>query len=402
MSLDDSTMTGEEFEPSDSLQRMLTTVVGDLGRSVQIWPVSTPPHDVSFQVDRMAALGAEVVVVGPELTIVDALAVVRNFDERQPGVSPILVASRSTELLEQALRAGAAGILDPVAPDSEIREILAEARSRALRRREHLGIDGSLKSPNRVVPIMAAKGGVGKTTVSTNLASALALGFPREVVIVDIDVQFGDVCSNLGIEPVSTITDTIQYGDRLDATTLKAFLTPAQSDRLFVLAAPHTPMDAERLTAAHVGHVLRLLKDEFRFVIIDTSPGIDEVALEALDVASELVLLTSMDVPSVRAAAKEIAALRQLGMEHLNWHLVLNRANSKVGLSDQDIEITLGHRIDARIPSTRAIPISVNQGEPLVIAEPRSPASKVIIELANRIAGIEADRSGLLRRRSSK
>ncbi len=402
MSSEDDVLVEGQFEPNDSVQRMLSSVVGDLGQSIQIWPAGTPPHDMEFQVDSLASHGAEVVVVGPETPIVQALAVASSIDERQPGMSSILVASRSTDLLDQAIRAGASGILDPLALDSEIREVVENARSRAQRRQAHLGSDASRPSPNRVIPVLAAKGGVGKTTISTNLASALAKEFPRQVVIVDIDIQFGDVCSNLGIDPTNTLTDTLQYGEHLDITTLKAFLTPAQSDQLFVLAAPHTPMDAEPLSAAHVGRVLRLLKAEFRFVVIDTSPGIDEVALEALDVGTDLVILTSMDVPSVRAAAKELDALRQLGMEHLNWHLVLNRANSKVGLSEDDIELALGRPIDTRIPSTRAIPMSINQGEPLVVGDPRLPASRAIIELAHRVAGVEVERAGFLRRRSGK
>lgn len=381
-------------------REILEMALGTLDHRTQVWQ-DIGPADPIAAIDRMVATGAEVVVVGPEVGQDQALEIVRHFDERYPGMPVILMATRTELFLDQALRAGAAGFLDPIALDSEIRSTFNEARSRAQRRREHLSVSAPAQT-NRVIPVLAAKGGAGKTMLATNLAAALAQEFPREVVLVDLDLQFGDVTSNLGIDPASTIIDAAAFGPQLDATTLKAYLAPALDDSLFVLAAPMTPAQADSLTSQNVATVLRLLAQEFRFVLIDTAAGIDETTLETLDIATDLVLLTSMDVPTVRATAKELDALRLLGMERVDWHLVLNRSDSKVGLAEADIEATLGRSFTARIPSTRSIPISVNQGQPLVIGDPRLPAARAMTAFAKHISGSDSRRGGFLKRKVAR
>lgn len=393
-------MNVESMAGDDDLRAAIEGALGRTDDRIATW-TSTSMDDA--EIEAVAGSGTEVIVVGPSVPTDVGLWVARAIDERHPWISVLLITNRTTEVLERALRSGAAGIIDPGATGDEVSEAIEAAKVRSRRRHDQLGLDHGSRSTNRVVPVLAAKGGVGKSMLATNLAHALASMFPGEVVIVDGDIQFGDVTSNLGVDPSETMSGTLRFGADLDATTLKAFLTPVgPSGELFVLPAPLSPAQADDLTASHFGNVLRLLHQEFRYVVIDTSAGIDEITLEALDVATDLVVMTSMDVPSVRAATKELDALRMLGMEHLEWHVVLNRANAKVGLSVDDIEATLGRRISAQIPSTRAIPVSVNKGEPLVIYDPRLPASKAILALAATIAGVEEHRSGLKKWRSGR
>lgn len=136
-------------------------------------------------------------------------------------------------------------------------------------------------------------------------------------------------------------------------------------------------------------------------MVVDTSAGLDEMTLETLDAATDLVVLTSMDVPSVRATAKELDALVLLGTDRLPWHIVLNRSTSKVGLNADDIEVTLGHPIDVRVPSSRSVPSALNHGTPIYETDPRSPVSKAVGDLADRVAELETQRTGFLRRRSN-
>ncbi len=166
-------------------------------------------------------------------------------------------------------------------------------------------------------------------------------------------------------------------------------------------AAPDHPGQADEITPECIHRVLSLLARDFTYVVVDTAAGLDEIALETLDAATDLVILTSMDVPSVRATAKEIDALILLGSDRLPWHVVLNRATSKVGLSVDDIELTLGHAIDIRIPSSRSVPTALNHGAPVYETDSRSPVSRAFGNLADRTADIEASRSGFLRRRSN-
>ena len=240
---------------------------------------------------------------------------------------------------------------------------------------------------------LCPKGGAGKTTVSTNLALALAEVAPGEVVIIDLDLQFGDVASALGLQPEVSFADAALSIDSLDATSLKAHLT-VHPGNLYVLCAPGTPNEADALTTAHVERVLELLIKSFKFVVIDTASGLDENTLAALEYATDLVLLSATDVPSVRATLKEIAALRQMGQAHQDWHFVLNRADARTGLTIPAIERAVGIAVDVAIPSSRSVPVSLNQGEPVVAADPRSPVSIAMLQLASRMTHASRSTAG--------
>jgi len=382
--------------------RLREAAAEELGRSVLSWPGPVDYGQLEAAVADMAKGDPEVVLVGPGLDLESAAAVAEQFDRSFPHVSVVLVATPSTTTLERAIQAGARGVLDPAAPAEEIRQTVDRALEASRRRSSTGGAAAGPRPRNRVMPVLAAKGGVGKTTVAVNLAVALGERFPGEVVLVDLDLQFGDVATALGVDPTHTIADTLTLGKSLDSTTLKAFLTPKKSANLYALCAPDHPGQADELNPEHIRRVLSLLARDFTYVVVDTAAGIDEIALETLDAATDLIVLTSMDVPSVRATAKELDALMLLGTDRLPWHVVLNRATSKVGLSVDDIEATLGHAIDVRIPSSRSVPTALNHGAPIYETDSRSPVSRALGNLADRTADVEESRTGFLRRRSNR
>lgn len=344
----------------------------------------------------------DLVVVGPDSDLDIALSVAEKLDAEHPEISVVLVAVPSASVLERAMHAGTRGVLSPDAEQAEIESVVSRAITVARRRRDLVTPVIDTGPKNRVIPILAAKGGSGKTTVSTNLAVSLAHAYPGDVVIVDLDLQFGDVASAFGLEPIHTFTDVARHSGPMDVTRIKTLLTPKQSAGLYVLAAPDSPAEADDLDPKMVRDIINLLATEFPYVIVDTSAGIDEFTLEVLDLASDLVLLASMDVPSVRAVAKEIDALEMLGLRNSDWHLVLNRASSKVGLTIEDIETTLGLEIDVRIPSSRSIPLSVNRGVPVAIQERKSPVGRSFAELARRTSHADNQDSGWLKRRRAQ
>ena len=381
--------------------RLQQVAADELGGSVLTWAGAADYGRLDAIVAELAGGEPEVILLGPGLDLDWAGAVAESLDQGCPQVSVILVATPDTTTLERAIQAGARGVLDPAASPEEIRHTIDRALDAARRRTAPTGGGNGARPRNRVMPVLAAKGGAGKTTVAVNLAVALGERFPGEVVVVDLDLQFGDVATALGVEPTHTIADTLPLGAGLDSMSLKAFLTPKKSANLFALCAPDHPVQADEITPENVRRVLSLLARDFTYVVVDTAAGLDEIALETLDAATDLVLLTSLDVPSVRATAKELDALALLGSDRLPWHLVLNRSTSKVGLSADDIELTLGHSIDVRVPSSRLVPTALNHGEPVYEADSRSPVSRAFGKLADRTADIEASRSGFLRRRSN-
>jgi pilus assembly protein CpaE len=281
---------------------------------------------------------------------------------------------------------GARDVIAPDAPAPELRAALERAFETASHRKEIFDTnDDEAADTPRVIISLCPKGGAGKTTLSTNLALGLAKAAPGEVVIVDLDLQFGDVASALGLRPELSFADATRSLDALDATTLKAHLT-SHPDELFVLCAPASPTEADDLTVAHVERVLTLLVQSFKYVVIDTGSGLDESTLAALEFATDLLLLSATDVPSVRSTRKEIDALRVIGKPNQQWHFVLNRADAKTGLTIPAIEKAVGVSVDVAIPSSRAVPVSLNQGEPVISADPRSTVSLAMQQLVSRFA----------------
>jgi pilus assembly protein CpaE len=237
--------------------------------------------------------------------------------------------------------------------------------------------------------VRSPKGGSGKTMVASNLAVLLAQRHPGDVTLIDLDLQFGDVASALGIEPHYTIADATANAD-LTPTSLKASLSRHASD-LYALCAPPRPEDADVITGDDVTAVLTLLRSAFRYVVVDTGAGTDEHTIAALEGATDLVLLCSMDVSSVRALAKDMATSRCRNLAGPTQHVVLNRGDSRVALEVRDIEATLGGKVNVQLSSSRVVPLHMNCGVPVVSAEPAAPIAKQLRELVDRVVPVIAD-----------
>jgi pilus assembly protein CpaE len=236
-----------------------------------------------------------------------------------------------------------------------------------------------------VITVLSPKGGTGKTTMASNLAIGLGRSYPGRVVIVDLDVQFGDISTVLGLTPEHSMADVAKAPANLDATMLKVFLTPHDSG-LYALCAPNTPAEADDITPANVARAIDLLRSEFAFVVIDTGAGLDEDCLVAIEHSTDLVFVGSTDVAGVRNVRKEIDVLDRLGLNGAQRHLVLNHADDKVGLNPEDIEQFIGLSINVSIPSSRLVPQSNNEGAPLLGDDPKSPVSRALGELVARFS----------------
>lgn len=240
----------------------------------------------------------------------------------------------------------------------------------------------------KVIVLVSPKGGSGKTAVASNLAVALAELHPGRVVVVDLDVQFGDLAPALSLNPEQTLAQ-LSRTSQIDATTVKLHLTPAARG-LFVLAGANDPVDAESIDQDHVLKVLPLLAQEFDFVVVDTSAGLDELTLAALELATDLLLVSSLDVTSIRSLCKAAETLDHIGVT-TERRLVLNRANSKVGLDPSDAEDVMGMKIASSIPSSRKIPLSLNLGTPVVVSDPKSAVAKRFQQLARLYSPAKAE-----------
>ena len=329
----------------------------------------------------------DVLLVGPHAPAPEVLTLASRLDIQSPGISVVLMAEPSPEMWQAAMRAGIRDLVPPAAEVAEIRAAGVRAgHAAASRRRVLRPVSETERYAGRVITIASPKGGVGKTTVATNLAIGLTAGAPQSTVLVDLDVQFGDVASALGLVPEYTLPDAVHGPASEDTMVLKTFLTQHPSG-LYAVCGAESPAAGDTVTGEDVTRLLASLAREFRYVVVDTEPGLSEQTLAALDRASDVVMLTSMDVPGVRGLRKELDVLRELCMIPAGRHVVMNFADPKGGLSVRDVETTIGTGVDVVLPRASGVPASTNQGVPLLQSgSKRDPMVKELRRLVSRFA----------------
>lgn len=339
----------------------------------------------------------EVLVVGPDAPAVEVLGLAQRLDVQCPGISVVLVADPGPELWQAAMRAGIRDLVSPAAGPAELRTAIDRAGAAATGRRRVLRpVEETARYTGRVLTVASPKGGVGKTTVATNLAVGLTAAAPQSTVLVDLDVQFGDVAYALGLTPDHTLPDAVHGPASEDTMVLKTFLTQHPTG-LYAVCGAESPAAGDRVTADDVSRLLAALAREFRYVVVDTAPGLSEQTLAALDRATDVVMLSSMDVPGVRGLRKELDVLRELCMIPAGRHVVMNFADPRNGLSVRDVETAIGTGVDVVLPRSAAVPVSTNQGVPLLQSGVRDPMTKELRRLVARFAATPIVRPGRYR-----
>jgi pilus assembly protein CpaE len=341
--------------------------------------------------DSRAALAAElrrtpgvtVVVVGAGVLLDDALAVAAEYRVSRPALGVVLLRDEiHVDVLTEAIRAGVREVVpagDPAALAA------ACARSRAVSAQ----LDGVTTEPARqatVVTVFAGKGGCGKSVVSTNLAVTLAAGGRNRVLLVDLDLQFGDVAILLQVPPEHSIASAIPMAGRLDEAGVRGLLT-AYRPGLDVLLAPAGPAEGDHVTRELVGELLTVARTMFDFIVVDTPPYFTDQVLAALDRTDWYVLVMTPDLPTLKSVRLTQDMFQLLEYPTARRLTLLNRADSKVGLSVSDVEKAVGTPMSVLMPSSRDVPLSVNQGVPLAVGDPAHPVSRAVLELAHRCAG---------------
>ena len=339
----------------------------------------------------------DVLLVGPHAPAPEVLTLASRLDIQSPGISVVLMAEPSPEMWQAAMRAGIRDLVPPAAEVAEIRAAVERAgHAAASRRRVLRPVSETERYAGRVITIASPKGGVGKTTVATNLAIGLTAGAPQSTVLVDLDVQFGDVASALGLLPEYTLPDAVRGPASEDTMVLKTFLTQHPSG-LYAVCGAESPAAGDMVTGEDVTRLLASLAREFRYVVVDTAPGLSEQTLAALDRASDVVMLTSMDVPGVRGLRKELDVLRELAMIPAGRHIVMNFADPKGGLTVRDVETTIGAGVDVVLPRSKGVPASTNQGVPILESNRRDPMAKEMRRLVSRFSATPLMKAGKYR-----
>ncbi len=338
-----------------------------------------------------------VVLIGSHIDLEGALDLAESMRLSRPTLGVVLVRQRiDTATLTDALRSGVREVVKERDLDGITGALhRAVELSNAVREQAGLAPAGEGEAElGRLITVFSAKGGAGKTTLSTNLAAALADNGRRNVCLVDLDLAFGDVAIALQLFPAHTLSDAVALADQLDEAAVSALLTP-HSPGLTTLVAPVEPGAAEAIPAPLVGRVLRVLRQLFQFVVVDTPPAFTDHVLAAFDESDYVALLATLDIPALKNLKLTLETLDLLNYPRDKWRIVLNRADSKVGLQLGEVEKTLRVPIAVQIPSSRSVPASINRGVPIVLDEPNHPVSLSIRAFAETllVAGTPAARA---------
>jgi pilus assembly protein CpaE len=231
-----------------------------------------------------------------------------------------------------------------------------------------------------LVCVLGPKGGIGKTLTSANLAVALAEAGHRTAV-VDLDLQFGDLGLALGLQPERTIYDLATSGGQLDAGKAEAYLTEHPSGAR-VMLAPVRPDQAPVITPNFLNGLYEMLRESFEFVVVDTPPGFSPEVIATIDAASSICLVGMLDSPSLKNTKLGLETLQLMGYAMDRIRLVLNRADTSVGITQADVANVLGRTPDVLIPSQREVVRAINAGEPIVLSSRKSEPAKAFRALA--------------------
>jgi pilus assembly protein CpaE len=319
-----------------------------------------------------------VVIVGPSVPGQAATELTARLRVVRPELG-VIVVRRSTDraFLAEAMRAGVRDVLtlDDAVGIGEAVTRLHEQAAAILARS-----DPAHSSGGRLITVFSAKGGCGKTTLSTSLAALLAAREATSVVLVDLDLAFGDVAISLQLFPTHTIGDAVMMSESLDNEGLNKLLTRHRSG-VQVLAAPISPETKETISPRLVARVLSLLKAEYDFVIVDSSPNFDDHVLAALDNTDTLLMLVVPDIPALKNLKVAMETLKLLRFPTEKVKTVVNQSDLDAGLSLRDIARTADVEVAAAIPSSVEVTAATNRGEILAVHDPSHPVATAMRQL---------------------
>ncbi|HKY59180.1 MAG TPA: AAA family ATPase [Aeromicrobium sp.] len=369
----------------------------------------------------------EIIFVGTGVSTHQAIEYARVIVGENPGISVILVAKPNRHLVRTAEKAGIHRVISERIKDRDLARILDHAgqavaaetpdekprrtgkEKRAAKqtpvapapavelqppaKQPTPPAGGPGPHPHQVIVVASPKGGVGKTTTAVNLAALLAETAPGEVVVIDMDLQFGDVASILDLEPRYTITDAFASGAD-DSMRLRTLLVPHEGN-FHVLCGSTDPAENGRVTGDQIRKLVHHYSSSFRYVVIDTPGGLHEETLASLEEATDVVFVAALDVATLRAMHREIDVLAQISLLPPRRHVVLNRSDRRSGLTERDAERIIGLPIDAVIPASERVALAGNRGELVVAARRRNPVRRNFKELARAVTDLSSQKGTL-------
>lgn len=333
--------------------------------------------------DDVEQLHGEIVRLKPAAAIItlgangdQAIRLIQQLSTESPRTAVISAAQNaSPDLLMQSLRAGAREFLQlPIRAD-ELKTVLDRVAQFCAGQVE------TPKKKGRMVAVFSSKGGCGTSFIATNFAAATN----ARTVLVDLNLQAGDLPLFLGVDPKYSFADMAENRSRLDDALINSFVTPYSSS-LSLLAAPKEADAADEIEPEHVFEVLQRLRESYDYVVLDPQHTFDSITLAALDQADEIVLILTLDIPAIRSTQRALEIFDRLGYPRKKIRIVVNRWSKQIDLDLRQVEKFLGEPVIGFVPSDYQMAVtSINLGRPLVISDPHSKISQEIRRVAKTI-----------------
>ncbi len=340
-----------------------------------------PAARVVAEVDDDASLMDVVTYRRPQLIFISSdLADMRGFEvadrlsRLHPGLFVVMITPRhDMEEVRRAMKAGARECLVEPVTEAAILRAIDEAGNVARSADERRGA---------IIAVMSSKGGVGKSTIATNLSIAMKQQGLGRVALVDGDLYFGDLAMLLNIKPEQTIHE---LNAALDAEIADRFLDQHPSG-IEVLSAPPRTEQAEEIVPDRFRAILGVLQSLYDYIVVDVTVSAFDTMLATLDVADLAIVLTTLDVVCLKDVSQMLDMLNKLRFPAHNIMIVGNRYDERLSLNPKDAERALGMRFTAVVPHDNRVILAGNQGTPLILTEPRAPFTQRVVALAKSIA----------------
>lgn len=347
-----------------------------------------------------------VIVTGPSMTTRAVFSALRQLMHERTATSIVMaVRQYSEDLAGQALQAGVADMVEMVSESGRLKEAVMTAGDELtvidLRQTEDVPRDRPFKDfsvkeqpraqrhprsrEGKVITVFSPKGGAGKSTVACNVAVSMARKARGPVVLVDADLQFGDLAVMMKSSPQHSMSDVVRAINRVDMQMLENMLMCDSTSGVYLLPSPFDLSVVDEVDPDSFRRIIDLLRGWAEVVVIDTACHIDDVLLAAVERTDDLIVVSNLDIPSVKNVRAGLYLLEQLRIDVQDTHLVVNRANEKGGVEIRELEKAFGLGVEILIDTDSVVPQAVGRRIPLVLHAPKSGASKAIVELANRI-----------------
>ncbi|MFZ5989751.1 MAG: AAA family ATPase [Bacillota bacterium] len=327
----------------------------------------------------------DVVLMDINMPVMDGIKATEEISMSVPETAVIIMSVQGeTEYLRKAMAAGARDFLNkPFSSDDLINTVL-KVYDIESQRRQHSNVTRVKEEvKSRIISVFSTKGGVGKTTIASNIAVSLARTTKKRVALVDLDLQFGDVAIMLNASVKNTISDLIKEINMLDSDSMEDYLVTHFSG-VRVLPAPVKPEYAEYITSSHVEKILNTLKEYYHYIIVDTSASFHETVLTALDMSDKILLVSTLDLPTIKNVKSGLDVMETLRYPKEKINIILNKASEQFGIKYKDFENTLKHQIWAYIPEdSQTVITSANKGFPFVMTRTETKVAKAILTISN-------------------